>query len=158
MNGIINFEAFLIAGILLNITPGADTIYIITRSISQGKKAGILSALGISSGALIHCIFVALGLSMLLSRSAMAFDIVNYLGVGYLFFLGYNRIITKSKRNFELDKFENNSSHNKLYISGILTNVLNPKVAMFFLAFIPQFVDPNYTQSSIPFLILGLSF
>lgn len=158
MFGIINFGAFLIAGIILNLTPGTDTMYILGRSISQGKKAGILSALGIASGALVHCVFAALGLSLILAKSAMAFEIVKYAGAAYLIFLGIKMLISKSDSEFKLTEDKGQISYRKIYISGIFTNVLNPKVALFFLAFLPQFIDPNYAQSSLPFLILGLTF
>lgn len=158
MFGIINFETFLIAGLILNLTPGADTMYILGRSIAQGKKAGILSALGISSGALVHCIFAALGLSIILAKSAIAFEIVKYLGAAYLIFLGIKSLTAKSKDEFQLNKASKKANYRKIYTAGILTNILNPKVALFFLAFLPQFIDPNYTQSPIPFLILGLTF
>ncbi len=158
MFGIINFGAFIVAGILLNLTPGADTMYILGRSISQGKKSGIVSALGIASGALVHCLFAAMGLSILLAESAMAFTIVKYTGAVYLMFLGSKALLSKSSTIALLE--ENDSKQNlvKIYASGILTNVLNPKVALFFLAFLPQFIDPNYTATFLPFLILGLTF
>jgi len=106
MFGIINFETFLIAGLILNFTPGADTMYILGRSISQGKKAGVLSALGISTGALVHCIFAALGLSIILAKSAMAFEIVKYAGAAYLIYLGIKSLTTRSDKSFV---FENKS-------------------------------------------------
>ncbi|MEW2922634.1 LysE family translocator [Muricauda sp. ANG21] len=158
MFGIINFEAFLIAGLILNLTPGADTLYILGRSIGQGKKAGILSALGISTGAIFHIIFATLGLSIILAKSAMAFEIVKYLGAGYLIFLGLKTIFNKADGKFELNEQNETVNYTKIYFSGIMTNILNPKVALFFLAFLPQFIDPNYVQSSLPFLILGITF
>lgn len=158
MFGIINFETFLIAGIILNLTPGADTMYILGRSISQGKKAGVLSALGISTGSVFHIVFAALGLSIILAKSALAFDVVKYIGATYLIFLGVKSIVTKSNRKFELDKESKQISNKKIFASGVMTNILNPKVALFFLAFLPQFIDPNYAQNSLPFLILGLTF
>lgn len=158
MFGIINFGAFLISGILLNLTPGADTMYILGRSISQGKKAGILSALGITTGAFVHCIFAAIGLSIILAKSALAFEIVKYIGAAYLIYLGVRMLIYKLEGEFQLDKKNEAVNYRKIYISGIFTNVLNPKVALFFLAFLPQFIDPEYAQNSIPFIILGLTF
>ncbi|GGG52658.1 LysE family translocator [Bizionia arctica] len=158
MFGIINFEAFLIAGLILNLTPGADTMYILGRSISQGKKAGVLSALGISTGAIFHIIFATLGLSIILAKSATAFEIVKYLGAAYLIFLGLKSIFKKTEESFELSTKETKVNYKKIYLSGVLTNILNPKVALFFLAFLPQFIDPNYGQSSLSFLILGLTF
>ncbi|GAA3519449.1 LysE family translocator [Aquimarina addita] len=159
MFGIVNFEAFLLAGIVLNLTPGADTIYILGRSISQGKKSGILSALGISTGALIHCLFATLGLSILLAKSAIAFNIVKYTGVIYLIYLGIQLIRSKTDKKFEIKRTcTSQISNRKIYLSGILTNVLNPKVALFFLAFLPQFINPEFTDNYTPFLILGLTF
>ncbi len=158
MLGIINYETFLIAGILLNLTPGADTMYILSRSIAEGKKVGILSALGISTGSLIHCICAALGLSIILAKSALAFEIVKYLGAAYLIFLGIKSIVSSKKSGIQLTTENGRSNYKKVYVSGILTNVLNPKVALFFLAFLPQFIVPNYANSSTPFLILGLTF
>ncbi|RMA58087.1 LysE family translocator [Ulvibacter antarcticus] len=158
MFGIINFETFLIAGLILNLTPGADTMYILGRSIAQGKKAGVLSALGISTGAIFHIIFATLGLSIILAKSALAFEVVKYLGAAYLIFLGLRAISKKRDEKFELNKENEISDYKKIYFSGILTNILNPKVALFFLAFLPQFIDPNYVQNSLPFLILGFTF
>ena len=155
---IINFEAFLIAGLILNLTPGADTMYILGRSIAQGKKAGILSALGISTGAIFHIIFATLGLSIILAKSAMAFEIVKYLGAVYLIFLGIKTIFKKAGEKFKLNKETETANYKKIYFSGIMTNLLNPKVALFFLAFLPQFIDPTYVKSSLPFLILGITF
>lgn len=158
MFGITNFGAFILAGIILNLTPGADTIYILGRSISQGKKAGVLSALGITSGALIHCVFAALGLSIILAKSALAFEIVKYAGAVYLIFLGIKMLVSKSHAGFDIKEENGQINYRKIYLSGILTNVLNPKVALFFLAFLPQFINPNYAENFLPFLILGLTF
>jgi len=158
MFGIENYLGFIFAGIILNLTPGADSIYIMTRSIAQGKKAGIYSVLGVSSGGLIHTIFTSIGLSIILAKSATAFMIVKYLGVGYLIYLGIKMIVEKS------NLFESNSQKFdklnlwKIYRQGLITNVLNPKVAIFFLAFLPQFIDTNNTNGAVPFLILGLTF
>lgn len=156
MLGITNYGAFLAAGIILNITPGADTMYILSRSMSSGKKAGILSVLGISSGSVIHTILAALGLSTILARSATAFNTIKYLGVIYLIFLGLTAIFKKeeSTLNFSAEKL----SLRKVYYQGLLTNLLNPKVALFFLAFLPQFVDPGSRLGALPFIFLGATF
>ncbi len=159
MFGIMNFWGFLIAGIILNITPGADTMYILGRSIAQGKRSGIISALGIASGALLHCILAALGLSIILAKSTLAFDIIKYTGAAYLLYLGVGALLAKKQTAIQL---HNEGSHSKqfskIYVSGMLTNVLNPKVSLFFLAFLPQFIQPEYMNSYIPFLVLGLTF
>lgn len=155
--GIINFETFLFASLLLAFTPGSDTMFILGRSISQGKKAGILSAIGISSGALIHCLFAVLGLSIILAQSALAFQVVKYAGAAYLIYLGLKALFSKQTDAFELNPNLNQLSGKKIYFSGILTNLLNPKVALFFLAFLPQFVEPTFAGNPIPFMILGLT-
>jgi len=100
MTGIINFETFLLAGILLNITPGNDTIFILTRSIAQGKKAGIMSVLGIATGSIIHTTFAAFGLSVIISESIVAFSILKYAGAAYLIFIGYKMLVAPS--HFEI--------------------------------------------------------
>ena len=158
MLGIINLGAFLLAGILLNLTPGADTMYILSRSIANGKKAGILSAVGISVGSLVHTLFAALGLSVLLAESQLAYDVVKYLGAAYLIYLGIRSIFTKDKNGFELNQNMGPTNHKKIFFSGIITNVLNPKVALFYLAFLPQFIDPNYSNAFLSFLMLGILF
>jgi len=157
MFGIENYFGFLIAGIVLNLTPGADTMYILTRSIAQGKKAGYYSVYGIVTGGLIHTIFASFGLSIILAKSALAFTIVKYCGVAYLIYLGIRMLMDKSN-SFESNKTIEKLDLIKIYKQGVLTNVLNPKVALFFLAFLPQFINPDFAQGAIPFLILGLTF
>ncbi|UII22261.1 LysE family translocator [Fulvivirga ligni] len=155
--GIINYGTFVIAGIILNITPGADTLYIMGRSMSQGTRAGIFSVLGIITGALCHVLFASLGLSIVLAQSAVAFEIVKYLGAAYLIYMGIRSIIMAKNSDFSV-KANAQKSNRKIYFSGIFTNLLNPKVALFFLAFLPQFIDPAYSESPVPFLILGFTF
>ena len=156
MIGIENFGAFLLAGIILNLTPGADTMYILARSISQGKKAGIYSVLGISSGIIVHTFAAAFGLSLIIAQSALAFNVIKYLGAAYLVFLGI-KSLTSSKKT-ELVHIQQKLSGKKIFLSGMLTNVLNPKVALFFLAFLPQFIQLQHAQNPGPYLILGMSF
>lgn len=158
MYGIENYWGFLLAGILLNLTPGADTIYILTRSISQGRRAGIYSVLGISTGVLIHTMLASAGLSIILAESVVAYNIVRYLGVGYLFYLGVRMIVEKNNLFEGRDQKTASASLIKVYWQGLLTNVLNPKVAMFFLSFLPQFINPEYVNGAMPFIILGLTF
>ena len=158
MFGIENYLGFIVAGLVLNITPGADSIYIMTRSIAQGKRAGIYSVLGVSTGGLVHTIFASVGLSVILAKSATAFMIVKYLGVAYLVYLGVRMLIEKN------NLFENESQQfdhlnlGKIYRQGLITNILNPKVALFFLAFLPQFIEPGSTNGALPFLLLGATF
>ncbi|ERL55774.1 LysE family translocator [Psychrobacter aquaticus] len=165
MFGIENYLGFIVAAILLNLTPGTDSMYIITRSISQGTKAGFYSVLGITSGTLVHTLLASLGLSVLLAKSPMAFMLVKYIGAGYLCYLGLKMIMSKKEpliANSLQDQGSSVSSKHsnnwQIYKQGVLTNVLNPKVALFFLAFFPQFVDPNYAYGMLSFLILGLTF
>jgi RhtB (resistance to homoserine/threonine) family protein len=157
MSGITNFTAFAVACILLNMTPGSDTMYILLgRSISQGRTAGVLSALGISAGCMIHTLLAGFGLSLIVSQSEMAFHVIKYLGAAYLFYLGVSMIM--SSRNAQLVADEKPMDMKRIFISGVITNVLNPKVALFFLAFLPQFVDAGQADSAIPFLLLGATF
>lgn len=158
MNGIENYLGFIIAGIALNLTPGADTIYILTRSIAQGKKAGIYSVLGIGTGAIVHTLFAALGLSALLITSAIAFSIVKWMGAAYLIYLGIGILMDKSKLSINNTSPFEQINRGKIYRQGFLTNLLNPKIAIFFLSLLPQFINPQYTNGPIPFLLLGFTF
>ncbi len=156
MWGIQHFEMFLIAGILLNLTPGSDTIYILSRSIAQGKKAGIFSVLGISSGIAVHTTLAALGLSIILSTSAIAFMTVKMAGAIYLGYLGISTLLAKKSPFFALNGVV--MSAKEVYLQGLLTNVLNPKVALFFLSFLPQFIIPSNSYGLLPFVCLGVTF
>lgn len=158
MFGVENYIGFLIAGIILNLTPGSDTMYILTRSIAQGRKAGYYSVYGIVTGGLIHTMSASFGLSIILAKSALVFSIVKYCGVVYLIYLGIKMIGDKSSIFENNDKKIERLDLKKIYRQGVLTNVLNPKVALFFLAFLPQFINPDYAQGAIPFLLLGLTF
>ncbi|MCB0529011.1 MAG: LysE family translocator [Saprospiraceae bacterium] len=158
MFGIINFGTLIFAGILLNITPGADTMYILGRSIANGKKAGVLSALGISTGSLVHTTFAALGLSVILAESQAAFNAVKYAGAVYLIYLGIKALLSNNANNLEPDPRAVPVDNRRIFLSGVLTNVLNPKVAIFYLAFLPQFIDPHYPHHFFSFLLLGITF
>lgn len=156
MFGIVHYEAFLMTAIMLNLIPGSDTMYIITRSISQGKQAGILSVLGILTGSLIHTLLAAFGLSLLLAQSIVLFNIVKILGVAYLVYLGIRMLMTKESLAFDAADSKKLKGE-KVYLQAILTSVTNPKVALFFIAFLPQFVSAT-EAGPLPFLILGLTF
>jgi RhtB (resistance to homoserine/threonine) family protein len=158
MTGIIHFETFLIAGILLNLTPGNDTIFILSKSIAQGKKAGIMSVLGIATGSLIHTTLAALGLSIIIAKSLLAFTIIKYAGAAYLLYIGYKMITDTSRLRTSISSSHQKINLLKIYRDAVFTNVLNPKVAMFFIAFLPQFIDPHYQNSIIPFMLLGITF
>lgn len=151
------FLLFATAVFLLNITPGNDFIFVATRSVSYGKKAGIISGLGISLGLLVHIIASVLGLSVILAESALAFNIIKYIGAAYLIYLG---IKTLWDRSNQFDKITGDEapSTSKLLRQGFITNVFNPKVALFFLSFLPQFVNPSSGSISLQLLTLGLWF
>ena len=158
MFGIENYLGFILAGILLNLTPGSDTIYILTRSTAQGKKAGLVSALGISSGCLVHTVCAAFGLSLILTSSATLFHLVKYAGAVYLVYLGI-KMFKERSRLFEAQQsgFDREDLL-KIYRQGVITNVLNPKVALFFLSFLPQFIRADQGHGPLPFMILGMTF
>jgi len=158
MSGIVNFEAFLISGILLNLTPGNDTIFILTRSIGQGKKAGIVSALGIGTGNIVHTIFAAFGLSLIIAKSILLFNVVKYAGAAYLLYIGYKMLTDKSQLQTRAIESQHSVNYWKIYTDGVITNVLNPKVALFFIAFLPQFIAPDARNTILPFLTLGTTF
>ena len=150
MFGIENYLGFVMAAILLNLTPGSDSMYIITRSISQGSQAGFYSVLGIISGILVHTLLAALGLSIILANSPLAFMIVKYIGASYLCYLGVKMLMSKQQPLIAESLQENEKSSSaktldywQIYKQGVLTNTFNPKVALFFLAFFPQFIDAS---------------
>src|SRR5205807_3032333 len=157
MFGIHNFGLFLVAGILLNLTPGPDTLYILGRSIAQGREAGIASALGISLGSIFHTCAAALGLSAILTTSALAFGAVKLLGGAYLISLGIKMILDRCKHLSLPSNFRRRTT-TAAFRQGVFTNILNPKVALFFLAFLPQFIDPASNSKVLAFLTLGLAF
>ncbi len=165
MFGIENYLGFILAAILLNLTPGTDSMYIITRSISQGQTAGFYSVLGITSGILVHTLLAVQGLSVLLANSPTAFMLVKYIGASYLCYLGFKMLTSKNSNSIanHLSKDQDVTSQKavnnwQIYKQGVLTNVFNPKVALFFLAFFPQFIDTSYAYGMLSFLMLGLTF
>ena len=157
MFGIHDFGLFLAAGILLNLTPGPDTAYILGRSIAQGREAGIASALGICLGSIFHSCAAALGLSAILATSAVAFAAIKLLGGAYLIFLGIKMLLDR-RRQLSLPSNFRRRTTIAAFRQGVFTNVLNPKVALFFLAFLPQFIDPASNMKVFAFLMLGLTF
>jgi len=157
MFGIHNFGLFLAAGILLNLTPGPDTAYILGRSIAQGRDAGVASALGIGVGSILHTCAAALGLSAILATSAFAFVAIKLLGGTYLIFLGIKMLLDRRKHLTLPSHFRRRTTLSA-FRQGIFTNILNPKVALFFLAFLPQFIDPLSNTKVTAFVALGLTF
>jgi threonine/homoserine/homoserine lactone efflux protein len=157
MLGIHDFGLFLVTGIVLNLTPGPDTFYILGRSMVQGRSAGIASVLGIATGSLVHTFAAALGLSALLAASASAFLAVKLAGAAYLVYLGCRMLFSRAAAA-RIPKGFSSSEFGAIYRQGLLTNVLNPKVALFFLAFMPQFIAADSTMKFASFIVLGLCF
>lgn len=155
MNDIVNYWGFLTACVLLNLTPGADTIYILTRSIAEGKQAGLMSALGILTGIFFHILAVSLGLAGIVAHSPTLFAILKYAGAIYLAYLG----IKMWRTSFQLERIDLDKLPLwRIYRQGVITNILNPKVVLFFLALLPQFVTASLENTFFPFLFLGLTF
>jgi threonine/homoserine/homoserine lactone efflux protein len=149
------FLTFLVAALTLNIAPGPDMLYVIGRSVGQGCKAGVVSALGIFAGCWVHILAAAVGIAALLRSSPLAFNIVRYAGAGYLLYLGVRIVLQRSQlETRELPQ----ESLGKIFRQGVITNALNPKVALFFLAFLPQFVDSTRGSAALQIVLLGLIF
>jgi RhtB (resistance to homoserine/threonine) family protein len=162
MLGITGFPLFVAAVMLLNVTPGPDTAYIVGRSVAQGRGAGVVSALGISAGCVVHTLACAFGLTALLAASATAFTIVKFAGAIYLIYLGVRLLFVKPSP--EEGKTEDApvrsvpKSLRQLFTQGFVTNVLNPKVVLFFVSFFPQFVAADSPNKVVTFLALGSVF
>ncbi|QSX31180.1 LysE family translocator [Shewanella cyperi] len=158
MFGTENLWLFVLSGILLNIIPGPDSLLIAGRAATQGFKAGSAAALGIGTGTLIHIVAAAFGLSAILATSATAFTLVKILGGAYLIYMAIS-MFRGSKQTTELQgpKTEK-SSLKSIYIQGVVTNLFNPKVALFFLSFMPQFISASSDNKPLAFLFLGLVF
>ncbi len=165
MFGIHDLTLFIISGFLLNIMPGPDTLLIMSKSASQGWRAGSVASLGIGSGVFVHVLAAALGVSAILASSATAFTIVKYAGAAYLVYIGIMALRQKAKNNTGTDDAESASpvsssplSMRSIYWQGFLSNALNPKVALFFLAFVPQFISHDSPDKALAFIILGVIF
>jgi threonine/homoserine/homoserine lactone efflux protein len=156
MLGTHHLALFITSGILLNLTPGQDTMYIVGRSISQGRRAGLLSVAGILAGSIVHTCAAAFGLSAILTASAEAFTAIRLAGAAYLVYLGIKMVRDRS-RDLAPTEFGRERDW-PIFRAGFFTNLLNPKVALFFLAFLPQFVDPAADSKVLAFLFLGALF
>jgi threonine/homoserine/homoserine lactone efflux protein len=148
---------FAVAASLLLLTPGPAVLYIVARSVEQGRIAGLVSVFGITTGTLVHVLASTLGLSALLASSAFAFGLVKYAGAGYLIYMGVRRILKRTDPP-SLPLMLPRRSLGRLYRDGFIVNLLNPKTALFFLAFLPQFVDPARGAVPIQIAFLGLMF
>ena len=147
---------FAAAAIALLVIPGPAVLYIVTQSIEHGRTAGLVSMLGIQTGGLVHVLAAALGLSALLMRSATAFEIVKFAGAGYLIFLGLRKLF--SRERFETTSERPPRRLDRLYRQAIVVNVLNPKTALFFFAFLPQFVQVDQGSVGLQIAVLGVFF
>jgi threonine/homoserine/homoserine lactone efflux protein len=148
---------FAVAATLLLLTPGPAVLYIVARSIEQGRVAGLASVFGITTGTLVHVLASTLGLSALLASSTLAFAAVKYAGAGYLIYMGVRRILSRTDAPASQSKLPTRSL-GRLYRDGFIVNLLNPKTALFFLAFLPQFVDPSRGAVAFQIAFLGLLF
>jgi RhtB (resistance to homoserine/threonine) family protein len=164
MFGITHFGFFVVAVFLLNVTPGPDTAYIVGRSVAQGRGAGLTSALGISAGCCVHTLACAFGLTALLAASATAFTVIKFVGALYLIYLGVRLIFARPAATEATGDVKTAraagapKSLRQLFLQGFWTNVLNPKVVLFFVSFFPQFVTIGSAHKTLAFLTLGAVF
>lgn len=152
-----NYLLFVFASILLCIVPGPDMIFLLSRTIAQGKKAGIAAAVGINVGAYVHLFAAILGISAILASSAYAFTVIKWLGAAYLVYIGI-KILFSSQGGIIIDGSDvKKQNYSNIFWQGFLSDVLNPKVAIFFLAFLPQFIKPGSDNKTLQILFLGVT-
>ena len=151
-----NLVLFLTASLVVIVAPGPDNILVLTRGVSQGRKAAMVSAAGASVGLVCHSLFAAAGLSALLAQSAVAFSVVRYAGAAYLIYLGVKTLL--GREGFALPGEGGTMRLRNVFAQGIASNVMNPKIAVFFLAYLPQFIDPAAGSTAPQLLLLGLAF
>jgi threonine/homoserine/homoserine lactone efflux protein len=149
------FAIFAVASIVFLAVPGPSVIYVVSRSLAEGRTAGLVSALGIQTGGLVHVLAAAIGVSALLASSAVAFSVVKYAGAAYLIYLGIRKLREGEQ---EVPADAERAGRRRLYWQGVMVNTLNPKTALFFLAFLPQFVDPDRGAVAPQVLALGVLF
>jgi threonine/homoserine/homoserine lactone efflux protein len=150
------FAAFAVASLALLVVPGPSVLYIVTRSMDQGRAAGLVSVLGIHTGSVMHVAAAALGLSAILASSALTYGVVKYVGAGYLIWLGIRAL--RGRDEARPDVAGKGHSLRRIYAQGVVVNVLNPKTALFFLAFLPQFVDVSKGAVPLQIVLLGITF
>jgi len=161
MAGTQHLWLFIVSGLLLNITPGPDSLFIMARSASQGWRAGVVACWGVGAGVFVHVFAAALGLSAVLATSATAFSIVKIAGAAYLVWIGVGMLRTRNAAGAAAapaDAAPRAIAYRQIFRQGFLTNILNPKVALFFLAFVPQFIAPDAASKPLAFLLLGAIF
>ena len=149
----VNLPAFIFAGLVLLLTPGPAVMYIVARSLDQGRRAGLVSVLSIETGNFVHVLAATLGLSAILLSSAAAFTVVKYLGAAYLIYLGVRRLLAREQAGPAAAV--ERRSYRRIFSQGVMVAILNPKTALFFFAFLPQFVDPAGGSVALQLLILG---
>ena len=157
MFGIHDLSLFILSGLLLNLIPGPDNLLIVARSVTQGWRAGVAAALGIGTGTMVHVLAAAVGLSAILATSATAFMAVKYLGAAYILWMAVGLLRARRQQAGDQPRVAA-LPYRKIFAQGFLTNVLNPKVAIFFLAFVPQFIDAAAPDKALAFVILGCIF
>jgi threonine/homoserine/homoserine lactone efflux protein len=153
-----NILLFMISALALNLSPGPSILYILSRCIGQGREAGMVSVLGLATATLIHAVAMALGLSTLLLYSPLAFAVVKYLGAAYLIYLGIGALLSRDGFDAASARLSAPLSLGAIYRQGVVTDLLNPKVALFFISFLPQFVDPDSGSPTLQILFFGLLF
>src|SRR5206468_9403732 len=158
MFGIHDLPLFVISGLLLNILPGPDSLLIMTRSATQGWRAGSAAALGIGTGTLVHILAAALGLSAVLATSVAAFTVVKLVGAAYILYMAVGLLRSEKRDGKPMTPILPRLPYQKIFAQGFMTNVLNPKVAVFFLAFVPQFIRADAPSKALAFIILGCIF
>jgi threonine/homoserine/homoserine lactone efflux protein len=159
--GIDHLWLFVIAGILLNLTPGPDVLFIVTHSLRSGARAGMVAACGITAGCFVHIAAAALGVSALMAASATAFTVLKWAGAAYLVWVGVGMLLARKPAGLVLEaagEVPLAPSLRRIFLQGFWTNALNPKVALFFLAFLPQFIPQGVQSTTVAFLFLGLIF
>jgi RhtB (resistance to homoserine/threonine) family protein len=161
--GIQNIGLFILAGWALNLTPGPDVFYMITHALKSGWRAGAVAAAGITAGCFVHVAAATVGLSALITASATAFTVIKWIGAAYLVYVGWSMLTSKAPHANPLAastqaEAPTKANYRKIFMQGFYTNVLNPKVALFFLAFLPQFISPTASQPWLAFLALGMLF
>ena len=160
VNGIHDLGLFVIAGLLLNVTPGPDLAYIAARAAAGGFRAGVAASLGITAGCVVHTLAAAAGLSVLLATSATAFSVVKWCGAAYLLYDGVRLVMAsvRAPRDATVDALLPAASPQRIFREAFVINVFNPKVALFFLAFLPQFIDAGAPDKALAFVALGCLF
>lgn len=160
--GIEHLGLFVLSGWLLNLTPGPDVLYIVSSALRSGVRAGIVAALGITAGCFVHIVAAGLGVSALMATSAMAFSVLKWVGAAYLLYVGVRLLLSRAPDAIKIEAGSADSvtagGLKSLFFRGFWTNALNPKVALFFLAFVPQFITPGAAHPTVAFLVLGVLF